>query len=298
MRPKLSVIILSYNTKQITKNCLNSIRKETDVKKLPLEIIVVDNNSKDGSQEMLEKFKKQHEGKNLKITLLLEKENLGFSKANNKAAKLAMADTLLFLNSDIIVLDRGIEKLYSFFEKKQRKYQFAGGKLLNKDLSPQPSCGPYYTLPIIFATLFLRGNYWGLTRYSPEKTKEVDWVSGACLMTKKDIFLDLGGFDENLFMYMEEVELLYRAKKTGYKTVFYPEARFIHLESASSKKRTYPIIQVYKGFAYLYQKHHGKLENLILKFLLKLKANIAILIGKITNNNYLIKTYEQAKKMV
>lgn len=298
MNPKLSIIIISYNTKEITKNCLLSIIKQTDVKKIPLEIIVVDNNSKDSSVEMLKKFKKKYENKNLKIKLLLEKENLGFTKANNKAVKTAKAPTVLFLNSDIIVLNSAIEKLYDFYKKNKSKYKFVAGKLLNKDLSPQPSCGPYYSLPVVFGTLLLRGNYWGLTRYAPNKIKEVDWASGACLLVDKETFLKLGGFDENIFMYMEEVELLFRAKKLGYKTVFFPEAKFIHLESASSKKRTYPILKVYEGFIYLYKKHHSKFELFILKLILYLKAIISLFIGKITNNKYLLETYAKAKDIV
>lgn len=297
-KPSLSIIIISYNTKEITKNCLESILKETNLKKLPLEVIVVDNNSKDGSGKMLQEFKKKYENKNLKITLLLEKENLGFSKANNKAVKKAQSDYILLLNSDIIVLDKAIERLYEYFKKNEKKCDFVGGKLLNKDLSPQPSCGPYYSLPIIFGALFLKGDSWGLTRYSPNKPKKVDWISGACILTKKQTFLELGGFDEKIFMYMEEIDFFYRAKKKGLTVCFYPKAKFIHLESASSKKRIFPILQVYKGFLYLYKKHHSKVSLFLVKILLKLKANIAIFIGKITNNKYLIHTYEEAKKLV
>ena len=296
--PKLSIIIVSYNTKKITQNCLNSILKETDIKKFPLEIIVVDNNSKDSSQEMLKRFKKKNESENLKITLLFEKENLGFAKANNKAVKISKSDYILLLNSDIIVLDQAIEKLYKYFKKNEQKCDFVGGKLLNKDLSPQPSCGPYYSLPVIFAALFLKGDYWGLTRYSPDKPKKVDWISGACILTKKQTFLKLNGFDEKIFMYMEEIDFFYRAKKRGYKVYIYPQARFIHLGSASSQGKTYPILQVYKGFLFLYKKHHKKISLKTLKLLLNLKANIALFIGKITNNKYLLKTYEKAKELV
>ena len=100
---------------------------------------------------------------------------------------------------------------------------------------------------------------------------------------------------------MDEVDLLYRAKKLDQKVGFYPEAKFIHIGSASSAsgvKRTNPIIQVYQGLIYFYKKHHSPLQIAILKFMLQLKATTALLIGHITNNNYLKTTYEKARGIV
>jgi GT2 family glycosyltransferase len=150
----------------------------------------------------------------------------------------------------------------------------------------------------VFAALFLRGDYWGLTRSSPTTTTETDWVSGACIITKKKYYESLSGFDEKIFMYMDEIDLLYRAKKKGYRVFFYPEARFTHLGSASSGNRTYPILQVYRGFLYFYKKHHSAVAMFFLKGMLQLKSLIAIAIGKLTNNSYLVSTYEEATKLV
>jgi len=294
----LSIIIVSYNTKKITIDCLNSIINSLKDSSLKYEIIVVDNGSKDDSVPAIKKLKSKIKNQNVNISIIENKTNIGFGKANNKAAKNANSDYLLFLNSDIIVLNSAIEKLYNFYKQNEKTFNFLGGKLLNKDKTPQPSCGPMYNLPIIFAHLFLRGDYWGLTRYSPNKLKEVDWISGACFLTKKKYFEKLGGFDEKIFMYMEEIDLFYRAKKQGLKIFFYPEAQFIHLGSASSGGRTYPIIQVYRGLIYFYKKHHSQLSIFLLKIMLKLKALVAINIGKITKNNYLTKTYEEAYQIV
>lgn len=285
---ELSIIIISYNTKKITENCLKSI--ETSLKQSPLsyEIILVDNASTDGSNEITGNFR-----------LIKNSKNLGFARANNQGAREAKGKYILFLNSDIIVLDNAIEKLLGFFKQNEMTIQFLGGKLLNKDQSPQPSCGPFYSLPVVFGALFLRGDYWGLTRSSPNTVKEVDWVSGACILTKKEYFNSIGGFDEQIFMYMDEIDLLYRAKKKGYRVFFYPEAEFVHLGSASSGGRTYPILQVFRGFLYFYRKHHNtKLSLFFLKTMLQLKSWIAIVVGKITNNSYLIKTYEEAQKRI
>jgi GT2 family glycosyltransferase len=119
-------------------------------------------------------------------------------------------------------------------------------------------------------------------------------VSGACILTKKIYYQKLKGFDRNIFMYMEEVDLLYRAKKLGLYTYFYPKAQVIHFGSASSGGKTFPILQVYRGFIFFYKKHFSLISLFFLHVILKLKAAIAYLIGKIKKDRYLIETYEKA----
>ncbi|MCX7881401.1 MAG: glycosyltransferase family 2 protein [Patescibacteria group bacterium] len=289
---QLSIIIVSYNTQKITFDCIQSIIRSLINSTISYEIIVIDNASSDNTINALKKINVKQ------LRIIKNKKNLGFGKANNQGVKIAQGEYLLFLNSDIIVLNNSIEKMFKFYKQNEKKFNFLGGKLLNKNLTYQPSCGSMYTLPIIFAHLFLKGDYWGLTRYSPKRIKKVDWISGACILTKKEYFEKLKGFDEKIFMYMEEIDLFYRAKKLGMKIFFYPDAQFIHLGSASSNQRTYPILQVYQGLLYFYQKHYDFFSNFLLKLMLKLKALIGILIGKISKNNYLINTYEKAWSLV
>jgi GT2 family glycosyltransferase len=161
-------------------------------------------------------------------------------------------------------------------------------------MTPQASSAPFYTLPVIFAALFLKGDYWGLTRNSPSRFTKTGWISGACILTTKENYKKVGGFDEGIFMYMDEVDLLYRASRMGLAAFFYPDAQFIHLGSASSNGKTYPILQVYRGFLYFYKKHRTPFELLLLRFMLQLKAVVSIIIGYITNNSYLKKTYAEA----
>lgn len=288
----LSIIVISYNTRSITKTCLKSIIQSLKHSELTYEIIVIDNNSTDGSPDAIKDLQKA----NRSIVFLQNKTNEGFAKANNRGAALARGTHLLFLNSDIVVLEAAIPKLVTYYKKQAKHVHFLGGKLLNKNYSDQPSCGPFYTLPVVFAALFLRGDYWNLTRFSPRRVTEVDWVSGACLLTRKKYFTHLGGFDENIFMYMDEIDLLYRAKEKGYRVFFYPDARFIHLGSASSGGRTYPILQVYRGLRYFYQRHKPK-SIFFLRVMLKWKAIVGIVIGTIFNNRYLKKTYGEAFKI-
>ena len=293
-KPELSIIIISYNTAKITVDAIKSIIESLDKSQLNYEIIVIDNNSSDGSVDALEKIKNQIskiKNTNQILKIIKNKENKGFGRANNQAVAEAQGKYILLLNSDIVVLDNAIKKLLDFYKHNDNQIHFLGGKLFNKDMTPQPSCGPFYTLPVIFAALFLKGDYWGLTRYSPNNLKKIDWVSGACILTKKEYYKKIGGFDEEIFMYMEEIDLLYRAKLKKYQTYFYPQAPFIHLGFASSGSKSAPIINVYRGFLYLYKKHFPGLSLFFLKILLKLKARVAIFIGKITQNSYLCLLY-------
>ena len=289
---ELSIILLSYNTASLTKNCLESIIKET-AEAINYEIIVFDNASSDETASVIKSLELKHS----RVKYIQSNENLGFAKGNNQAVRHAKGKYLLFLNTDTVVLDNAVAKLSKFYKENESTMHFLGGKLLNKDLTNQPSCGPFYSLPVVFAALFLKGDYWGLTRSSPDNLKKTDWVSGACILTRKDIFFKVGGFDEKIFMYMEEIDLLYRAKKLGFTTYFYPESRFIHFGSASSAVRIHPIIQVYKGLIYFYEKHYSPLSFGILKGMLQLKALLALTVGRLTKNTYLVKTYEHAYKI-
>lgn len=286
----LSIIIISYNTKQVTLNCLESVFTSLKNAQFTYEVLVIDNASPDRSALAVADLKAQHDN----LVVIANQDNIGFGRANNQAAKLAKGTHLLFLNSDTLVLKDAITDMYTFYTQNSNKIHYLGGKLLNEDLSLQPSAGPFYIPAVVFAALFLKGDYWGLTRYSPDKVRQVDWVSGACILTSKEIFNKTGGFDEQIFMYMEEIDLMYRAKKLGFYTYFYPYAKFIHLGSVSSGGRTYPIIQVFRGFIYFYQQHYSGFSMLLLRFMLQLKALVSLTIGRITNNKYLIETYEQA----
>ncbi len=289
----LSIIIVSYNTSQITKDCIESVILSLEDSQIKYEIVVIDNDSSDDSVEQLKILKTKYK----QILLLESDKNIGFGPANNLGVKKSKGDYILLLNSDTVVLNHAIEKLLEF-TKSNPKAHFVGGKLLNKDMTPQASAAPFYSLPVVFAALFLKGDYWGLTRNSPSKTCKVDWVSGACILTKKEYFGKLDGFDEDVFLYMEEVDLLYRAKQLGFNTYFFPDAQFIHIGFASSGNRSKPIVQVFKGFQYLYKKHYSPTSQTLLKTMLQLKVAISLFIGRVAKNKYLINTYEEAETLI
>ena len=285
----LSIIVVSFNTKKLLDDCLSSVFRSLRGTKVSFEVIVVDNVSTDGTRQMLTK-------KYPKVRTILKKENVGFGRGNNQGIKEAHGEYTFLLNSDTIILGRAIEKLLSFARLHPRS--FVGPKLLNRDRSSQTSCGAFFSLPVVFASLFLKGDHIGLTRWSPDSVRRVDWVSGAALMGPRRLFLDGLLFDERIFMYMEEVDLLYRARQKGYKALFYPHATIIHLGSGSStNKRKGPILNIYRGLKYFYAKYHAPWKVRILLLLLKTKAAIAWSIGVITGSSYLKETYAEAYKL-
>ncbi|OGG10127.1 hypothetical protein A2154_00170 [Candidatus Gottesmanbacteria bacterium RBG_16_43_7] len=281
----LSIIIVSFNTSKLLYNCLESVYTHLIKAKFPFEVIMVDNASSDDSVSMVKKNFPR-------VKLIINSQNIGFGKANNQGYTAARGEYILFLNSDVVALEKSIERLYGFIRRHPKA--IVGAKLINTDGTPQPSCGPFYSLPVICIMLFFKGDKFGLTRRSPDKTIKTDWVSGACFISHRDLLGDGLLFDESIFMYMEEIDLMYRAKKSGYKTIFYPNARFIHIGAASSKSNAMPVVNIFRGLTYFYQKHHTRTANDILKGMLFVKSLIAIILGVLTLNEKLRSTYAKA----
>jgi len=303
IKPILSIIIVSYNTENLLKDCLKSIFKNDkrldftgkdinpkDEEKIPAEIIVVDNGSTDGSRKYLKKLQNE----NCKI--IFNRKNLGFGQANNQGMKMARGEYILLLNSDTIIPEAAISQTLIWLSSRP-EYDLVGCKLLNKDKSLQLSAGRFPFLRKVFLTLFFdHFNQDKAVMYSPNKISEVDWVMGAFMLLRKEVFRKTSGFDPEIFMYMEEVEWCYRQKKAGFRTGFYPNAKIIHIGRGSSKDndKGKPIISIYRGLVYFYKKHRPGWELFILKLMLKIKALSAMFLGIILKNEYLKNTYRQA----
>lgn len=274
----VSIIILSYNTKELLLSCLRSINKY--LSKSDIEIIIIDNASTDGTKEIIQSSK---------FKIIENKENLGFAKANDIGAKEAKGEYLLFLNSDTQLLNGKIIEMADFL-KNNKSIGIIGGKLLNEDNSPQLSCGRFYGILEVMLMLFGAEK---LIRKSPDNITRVNWVSGACLMIKKDLFEKVGGFDESFFMYMEDMELCYCVNKLGYQIWFYPAAKILHIGHGSSD-RSFAIVNIYQSLLYFHKKHKSKVEYELVKMMLFVKAYLAIITGIISNNSYLRNTYKKA----
>jgi hypothetical protein len=283
----LSVIIVSWNTKKLLADCLDSIFNQT--KDLDYEVIVVDNGSTDGSVDLIKKLKHQN------LQLIENKDNLGFSKANNQGLKMARGQYFLLLNSDTKVVGQALKNLVDFAKQKPL-LGVVGPRLLNPNGSKQPSAAPFLTLGRVFIWLVTGDRF---LYSSPDNQRQVDWAMGAALLVTRGAIKKAGLLDEKFFMYLEEVEWCYRIKKAGFENWFYPKAKVYHLVRGGSpggKKRA--VCAIYQGLIYFYQKHFGPLPGSMLKLMLRTKALGARVLGFLTGNKYLQETYAQAFKLV
>lgn len=280
----VSIIIVSFNTKDLLRACLSSVQNH--LKGFDYEIIVVDNYSNDGSSEMVKTEFKE-------IMLIENKENVGFGKANNIGAKKAKGEALLFLNSDTQFVDDSLKKMVSLFGNNE-KIGVVGGKLKNASGAIEQSAGKFYSLFNLVLVLFGLEHI-GFVRYNGEK-RETDWVSGGCMLVRRSLFEKLKGFDENMFMYVEDMEFCYRVKKEGFAVWYYPKMKAIHISFGSSNK-AFAIIHIYQGILYFYKKHMGGVQYEVIRGLLVAKAAGAICIGIVFRNKYVIDTYKKALRV-
>ncbi len=241
MKVDLSIIILSYNTIELLKNCLQSVLN-SDLANYAMEVIVVDNNSSDGSREYLEELKIKSE----KLKVILNKKNIGYSGGNNVGLKYAQGKYVLFLNSDTVVEPKAFRKTLDYMEKKPeagaltpKTILFSGG--MDPDChrgfpTPWASLTYFLGLEKLFPKTRLFGQYHQLYK-DLDKIHEIDAGFGTYLLTRKKIIDQLGGWDENYFFYGEDLDLFYRIKQAGWKVIFYPEPLVTHYKGASSGLR-------------------------------------------------------------
>ncbi len=247
-----SIIIVNYNTKTLLKNCLNSIFVNCQLN--DFEVIVVDNDSRDGSIEMLDKNFKD------KVKIIANKENIGFGPANNQGAQIAKGEYLFFLNSDTIIKDDILTLIKNFLETNSQVGIVSPCLLLENGTKQEFAFGNF---PTLFNSVFRKID---IKNTNNNKPREVDWVSGAALIIRKNIFKKVGGFDENFFMYFEDVDLCKRVWDLGYKIMILPQFFLVHLGGKSididrQRKKYY-----YTSQDYFYKKHYGYLVMYLMKF--------------------------------
>lgn len=296
----ISLIMISYNTKIVTLNALKSIYKYT--KGVNFEIIMVDHNSKDGSPEAIAKFSKTKNN----LTLLGVGNNLGFGGGNNLGAKKAKGEYLLFINNDVILKTNVLKNTVDWL----RSHPNVGAyslKLLNKDLSTQPTGGYFPDIFRLFAwQLFLDDLPLMDSIIKPvhphpayyNRPRSLDWVTGAFLATPRKLFEELKGFDENIWMYVEELELCYRIKMLGFKVAFQNAPGIIHLGGASSGGSRLGITQEIKNVIYFFKKHKPAWQLPLVKFLFITGSILRLFIfGIIKNNETAKKAYLEGIKL-
>lgn len=226
-KPELSIIILSHNTKNLLKDCLNSLEKVKG--ELDFEVIISDNTSTDGSPEMIKR--------KFPWVKYVEGPNVSFSNGNNRAKNIVCGEFILFLNSDTLVYKDTLAKTVKYLKENKEvgalscKLVLANGNL-DKDARRR-----FPTPWISFKRLFLKNTkeYW-YEDIDENITHEVDSVEGAFLLTRKDILDKIGWFDENYPFDGEDIDLCFSIKKLGYKIIYFPEVSITHLKGATKTK--------------------------------------------------------------
>ncbi|MGQ9643250.1 MAG: glycosyltransferase [Ignavibacterium sp.] len=276
----LSIIIVNYNVKEFLKNLLHSIHKATQ--NLSIEIIVVDNASDDGSIEMIkEKFPD--------VILITNEKNLGFGKANNIGLKKARGKYILLINPDTLVAEDTFIKLIEFFEA-HPEAGMAGCKILNPDGTLQLACrrsfpGPWtsFTKVTGLSNLFPKSKLfarYNLTYLDENQTYEVDAISGSFMMLRKEVYEKVGGFDEQFFMYGEDLDLCYRIQKAGYKIFYVHTTQIIHYKGESTKRSSLDETRVFYNAMHLFVKKHfasSLIVEVILRSAIALRSLFAFL---------------------
>lgn len=246
----ISVIIVNYNVKELLEQSIVSILKSAS--NLNVEIIIVDNNSFDGSVGHI----KSKFPSNPLIKIIESPLNLGFAKANNLGAAEANGEYLLILNPDTILQEDTLDKCLAFYKSNVKtgavtcKLILPSGKL---DLAcrrsfPTPSVAVYRILGLsrLFPKSRIFGRY-NLTFLDENETYEVDAIVGAFMLIKKSIYEELSGFDEDYFMYGEDLDLCFRIKKAGYDVYYFPGTSIIHYKGESTKKSSISYVNNFYG---------------------------------------------------
>jgi N-acetylglucosaminyl-diphospho-decaprenol L-rhamnosyltransferase len=273
MTHDLSIVIVSWNVRELLRRCLRSAAEGLTCEKgrdLSAQVIVVDNASVDGSAEMLrEEF--PH------VSLIANEENVGFTRGNNQGLALSDGRYALLLNPDTEVVADALGEMVGFMDR-EPEVGALGPQLLYPDGRVQSSRRRFPR----FSTALLEGTFLQqrfphsglLKRYyvldaGDEQTQEVDWVVGACLLMRRATLDEVGPLDERFFMYSEEMDWCYRAKELGWWVIYLPQAKVVHHEGKSSEQ-VLPVRHVHfqRSKVLFFKKHHGRYRGEILRLYL------------------------------
>ena len=278
----LSIIIVNYNVRYFLEQCLYSVQLSS--KKIKTEVFIVDNNSVDGSVEMIE-------SKFPKYKLIKNKKNVGFSRANNQAIKKAKGKYILLLNPDTLLEEDTLNKCILFMKKEENigglgvKMIDGNGNFLpeSKRSFPSPIIAFYkiFGLSYVFPNSKTFGQY-HLSYLDKNKIHEVDVLSGAFFLTKKNIIKKVGLLDEKFFMYGEDIDLSYRIKNSGYKNYYFPKTKIIHYKGESTKKGSMNYVYLFYKAMSIFSNKHFKGKNalffyFVIHFAIYFRATISVI---------------------
>jgi len=266
----VSIIIVNWNTKQLLRNCLQSVYERAG--DVDYEIIVVDNASTDGSAEMVKNEFRQ-------AILIENTKNRGFAAANNQAMAVAKGKYVLLLNSDTVVLDNAIANTVRFADENPQA-AVTGCRVLNPDRTLQRTCFMFPSIlnMLLSSTylykLFPKNRFFGreqMTWWDRNDVRQVDVVTGCFMLVRREAIEEVGVMDDRFFMYAEETDWCYRFRKKGWTVMFAPVGDIIHFGGQSAaQKPVAMIVQLRLSILKFIRKHYGWSAHLIARFLVAL----------------------------
>ena len=257
----LSVVIVNYQTFELTKNTINSILEYEYP--FSYEIFVVDNASSDDSLARLKDYFKDN------VRFIASEENNGFAAGNNQALRKATGRYQLLLNSDTIVWENTLENIYDYMEKHE-DVGACGCRVLLEDGELDKACKRSFpNVKNSFIRLFhvpvkSKDDNYNLTDLPDDEVYEIDCLTGAFMFIRKDALDQVGLLDETFFMYGEDIDLCYRIKQGGWKIIYYGKSKITHLKGASSKKQKSKLIYEFYRAMYIYYKKHHAFESVFI----------------------------------
>jgi GT2 family glycosyltransferase len=278
---KLSIIIVNYNVEYFLEQCLNSVYKALG--NVEGEVFVVDNNSIDSSVEMVEKKFPQ-------VKLIANKENFGFSQANNQAIKISSGEYVLLLNPDTVVEEDTFERVVEFMDENPDagglgvKMLDGKGKFLPESKRGLPTPAVAFYKIFGFSRIFPRSkrfSQYHLGYLDNDEVNEIEILSGAFMLMRKAALDKVGLLDEAFFMYGEDIDLSYRIIKGGYKNYYFPKTRIIHYKGESTKKSSINYVFVFYNAMIIFAKKHfseknARLFSFFINMAIYLRASVAI----------------------
>lgn len=288
---KLSVIIVNYNVNYFLVHCLRSVEKALEGQSV--EVFVVDNNSTDNSVESVKKLFPW-------VKLIENKQNTGFSKANNQAIEIAKGEYILLLNPDTVVAEDCFAQCIAFMDNHPDAGGMGAMMIDGKgEFLPESKRGlptPEVAFYKIFglSSLFKQSQKFGryhLSFLDKNEANEIDVLSGAFMLMRKRALDSCGLLDETFFMYGEDIDLSYRIQKAGYKNYYNPAIKIIHYKGESTKKGSLNYVFVFYNAMLIFAKKHfssgaAKVYSLVINFAIYLRASLAIF-SRITSKIYL-----------
>jgi len=284
--PKISIVIVNWRTPELLRGCLNALGN--DEHKDSFELYVVDNASGDESLSILSNEFSY-------VNVLVNEDNVGFSKACNQVIPKAKGEYVLLLNPDTVVIDNAVSKLAAFLDNNP-ECGAVGPKILNEDGTLQLACRRAFPSP---AAAFFRLTYlsilfpghplfakYNMTYIDPEKAASVDALSGSCMMVRKNVIDKIGLLDEDIFMFGEDIDWCWRIKQAGWQVFYNPQAVIYHSHGAASRLR--PIgttFDLHAGMEVFYRKHlaqdYWPIFNQLVYITIRLRALIFVMVNLI-----------------